>query len=279
MSTVRPVITFLSITFALPWLLWLASVSTEIVAAGSMLCVGIATAVTTRLTRTGDTGLTIRPLRTVGAYCALALIGVLGLAALAVAIGTAAGVHRLDLTGFSGLHQVFGSGPTAAVMFAALAKNAIVFVILLPFAFCEEWGWRGFLLPRLLPLGTWTGLLTSGVIWALWHLPGYVGPHARPAFLSFAIFCVLFGTLLGWLRMTTNSIWPSTVAHAAYNTLVLGFVNVAFTDSAELATPNPWTFGMGGWPGWLVMSVLITILAVTGRIVAGARRSHINASH
>ena len=31
------------------------------------------------------------------------------------------------------------------------------------FAFGEEWGWRGFLLPKLLPLGQWPALLLAGI--------------------------------------------------------------------------------------------------------------------
>ena len=36
----------------------------------------------------------------------------------------------------------------------------------------EEWGWRGYLLPRLTGTrGVVAGLLLSGVIWGLWHAP------------------------------------------------------------------------------------------------------------
>jgi len=38
-------------------------------------------------------------------------------------------------------------------------------------AFGEEWGWRGYLLPHLMPLGKWKAYLLVGVIWGLWHAP------------------------------------------------------------------------------------------------------------
>src|SRR5436305_814196 len=44
-------------------------------------------------------------------------------------------------------------------------------LLLTPLAFGEQWGWRGYLLPRLLPLGQWPALLLSGAIWGLWHAP------------------------------------------------------------------------------------------------------------
>lgn len=256
----KPVATFLAIAFTLPWLLWLLRLGTgvDVIAPGGMLSVGIATFVTARRFHLNDTGLTVRPLRTTVSRSAAALGGMLVLAAAAVLIGAAAGVHRLDLTGFSGLHQVFGPGPGAFV--TAIAQNTALFVVLLPLAFCEEWGWRGFLLPRLLPLGRHVALPVSSLIWGLWHLPGYVGSNARPAFLAFLVFTVLFGVLLGELRLRTGSVWPGTVAHAANNTLVIGFVNVAFTDSATLAAPDPWSLGLSGWPGWVAMAAVIVAL-------------------
>jgi membrane protease YdiL (CAAX protease family) len=38
-------------------------------------------------------------------------------------------------------------------------------------AFGEEFGWRGYLLPKLLPLGEVKAALIIGLIWGLWHLP------------------------------------------------------------------------------------------------------------
>jgi membrane protease YdiL (CAAX protease family) len=37
--------------------------------------------------------------------------------------------------------------------------------------FGEEYGWRGYLLPKLLPLGEVKAAVIVGLIWGLWHTP------------------------------------------------------------------------------------------------------------
>jgi len=84
----------------------------------------------------------------------------------------------------------------------------------------EEIGWRDYLLPRLLPVGTVPALLITGVVWAAWHLPfnlilGY--NKGAEGFPLFALDIVLFGALLGYLRLRSGSVWPCAILHAAYN--------------------------------------------------------------
>src|SRR5205085_48045 len=47
----------------------------------------------------------------------------------------------------------------------------IVAAIYVPFTLGEEYGWRGYLLPRLLPLGEVRASALVGLLWAVWHLP------------------------------------------------------------------------------------------------------------
>jgi len=44
----------------------------------------------------------------------------------------------------------------------------------------EEYGWRGYLLPRLLPGGEIRATLIGGVVWAVWHLPLLVSGLSFP---------------------------------------------------------------------------------------------------
>lgn len=77
-------------------------------------------------------------------------------------------------------------------------------LINLIFTLGEELGWRGFLLPRLMPLGQWKALIVSGFIWGIWHTPVIAQGHNYPdhpilGILLMTVFCVLLGILFGWI--------------------------------------------------------------------------------
>jgi membrane protease YdiL (CAAX protease family) len=99
------------------------------------------------------------------------------------------------------------------------------FVVVAVFgAFPEEIGWRGYLLPRLRGLGVRPALLLTGLLHGLWHLPIIVGTplyHAAGDRLVvvplFLLTLTLAGVCYGYLRLTTGSIWPGTIAHGAFN--------------------------------------------------------------
>lgn len=95
------------------------------------------------------------------------------------------------------------------------------------FAFGEETGWRGMLLPLLRERFSFRqSTLIIGVIWGLWHAPitclGHNYGTGYPGFpitgiLSMIVFCTAVGILLAWLREKTNSIWPCALAHGSFN--------------------------------------------------------------
>jgi uncharacterized protein len=91
---------------------------------------------------------------------------------------------------------------------AAFAANALVLVLLGPFA--EELFFRGLGVRALMLYGGLVAILVTGVIFGLVH--GLLG--ALPPL-------VLFGIGLGWVRLRSASVWPSFIGHAAYNGLGL----------------------------------------------------------
>jgi membrane protease YdiL (CAAX protease family) len=88
--------------------------------------------------------------------------------------------------------------------------------------FGEEFGWRGYLLPRLMPLGQNWAIVLSGVIWACWHLPlnllyGLNG--GLQGFLFWTVWTIGLGAILGWLRLRSQSVWPAAIMHAQVDAL------------------------------------------------------------
>jgi membrane protease YdiL (CAAX protease family) len=104
--------------------------------------------------------------------------------------------------------------------------------------FGEEVGFRGYLLPQLTALGRGRALLLSGLLHAIWHLPILVlTPYYHdagnllivvPLFLATL---TLAGVFYGELRLTTDSVWPATLAHGAFNTFWNTFTMFTVTTS------------------------------------------------
>ena len=104
------------------------------------------------------------------------------------------------------------------------------------FALGEELGFRAYLLPRLLPLGTTRALLLSGLMHGLWHFPLMLLTPLYPIAGSWLIVGPLVllvlttaGVFYGYLRLTSASVWPSTLAHGSVNATldVCGTLTVA----------------------------------------------------
>jgi membrane protease YdiL (CAAX protease family) len=104
----------------------------------------------------------------------------------------------------------------------AFALNTAVVVLLAPFA--EELFFRGLGVRALAVLGGLAAILVSGIVFGLVHgILGALPPLA------------LFGVGLAWVRLRSASVWPSFIAHAAYNGLgILVLLIVWATD-----TPAP----------------------------------------
>jgi membrane protease YdiL (CAAX protease family) len=86
----------------------------------------------------------------------------------------------------------------------------------------EELGWRGFLLPKLLPVGQWKAIIISGLIWGFWHAPviaqGYNFPlHPFLGIILMMFACVLLSAILSWLYLKTQSPWSAALAHGSIN--------------------------------------------------------------
>jgi membrane protease YdiL (CAAX protease family) len=131
------------------------------------------------------------------------------------------------------------------------------------FAMGEELGWRGFLLPKLLPLGQWKAILISNIIWGFWHAPTIVQGLNYPGYpiagiFMMVVFTILLGTILSWLYLNTKSPWTPALAHGSLNAIAglpILFLVPGFDMAlgGTLASVAGW-LGLFLFVGWLVAS-------------------------
>lgn len=219
------------------------------------------------------------PIRPVRRTILLAVVGLIGSALLpivTVLLAGALGLTRLDLVNFSGFaHTLDALLPTGTTLPLPVQLLVLIQLVEIPIGALinslltlgEETGWRGFLLPALRPLGTWPALLISGAAWGLWHAPvillGY--NFDQPNLFGLALMivgCIAYGILIGWLRIRSANIWPSVIAHGAFNAAG-GFSALVI---AAGATSNPAAVGPLGWVAWIVMGAVALVLAFTRQV-------------
>jgi membrane protease YdiL (CAAX protease family) len=171
----------------------------------------------------------------------------------------------------SQVRRLMGNSP----MLAALTPWTIVLIVtvqatlLAPVVnvlatFGEEFGWRAYLLPKLLPLGWRKASLLIGLIWGVWHwpvifmgyeygftYPGY--PWAGPLLFIWVTFC--FGVFLGWLALKGGSVWPAAIGHAAINGIA--GLSILFVAGAPNPLLGPSPVGAIGLMGYTVVGLAL----------------------
>ena len=130
--------------------------------------------------------------------------------------------------------------------------------------FGEEFGWRGYLLPKLRPLGQRKAVLLSGLIWGVWHWPvilmgynyglDYFGaPLLGP--MAMVLFTISLGVLFSWVTIKTDNVWPAVIAHGALNGIAgLGLL---FTKGEPSTLRGPAPTGMIGGLGFTIAALIL----------------------
>ncbi len=146
--------------------------------------------------------------------------------------------------------------------------------------FGEEFGWRAYLLPKLMPLGWRKAMLLIGLIWGVWHwpvifmgyeygfkYPGY--PWLGPLLFIWITFC--FGTFLAWVTLRGGSVWPAVIGHASINGIA------ALTFLMVTGTPNlligPAPVGVIGAIGYAVLA-LVLFFSPLGKVTLPAAKEN-----
>ncbi|MEA3351923.1 MAG: type II CAAX endopeptidase family protein, partial [Chloroflexota bacterium] len=231
---------YLLISFGLAWVLFLIplaigelgsrtrQIALTIFWAIAMWAPGLAAILTTRLIDREPRG--ILNLRRLGPkrFYLWAWLAPIGLAIFTGLLTWAFGIGQFDPE-FTLIRAVLAQAPNTPDISPALivAGQSLFALTLAPlfntlFALGEELGWRGFLLPRLLPMGQWRAILLSGIIWGLWHAPVILQGHNYPTrpvrgVFMMIVFTVLCGAFFSWLYLETRSPWAPALAHGALN--------------------------------------------------------------
>jgi len=148
----------------------------------------------------------------------------------------------------------------AAALWLALAPLLPLAVAVVG-AFGEEYGWRGYLTPKLAQrLGWFWASVLVGVIWAVWHTPGILfgyqyGWHMRPegVLLFIPVTCgiavIHTAVYLRW------GVWGAALTHGAANS----WAPIYYLLYPQL-TPDRWLWGPVGLQGaavaWLVAALV-----------------------
>jgi len=134
-----------------------------------------------------------------------------------------AGPFLFQLTGM-GVHAALGGQPPDLGALVGMAPSVVlqsVFVLLLV-ATAEEFGWRGYALPRL--QARLNALLAStilGVVWAVWHLPLFFDPntsYSNTPFWVWMVFLLPYAVVQTWVyNGTGGSLLMCMMLHAVVN--------------------------------------------------------------
>lgn len=229
----------------------------------------------TRLfTKEGFTELLLRPrFKGNGKFYILAWLGPAILATLGAALYFGLFPRKLDLNFgyFKSLMEASGvpyeaqTVPIGTLIALQFIQGALLAGPLnLIFALGEEWGWRGYMMPRLRKITTpGKALLLGGFIWGLWHAPlialghNYGTDYPGWPWLGIAAMCVLcmaMGTLLTWLTEKTGSAIPAAVGHGAINGIAAFGAYLTADGGDPFVGPMP-TGIIGGLP-MLVLALI-----------------------
>lgn len=155
----------------------------------------------------------------------------------------------------------------------AMLIQILTSILLSPFlyvidCFGEEWGFRGYLLPKMLKsFRVVPTLLVSGLLWGLWYAPlvylgriygiGYAG-FPVVGILTMCLFSMALGVLLSYLTIKTGSCLPAIMCRG----VIYGFatISLCFTvkDSYNVLL-GPSAYGLIGCAGFIALAVYLTI--------------------
>jgi membrane protease YdiL (CAAX protease family) len=137
------------------------------------------------------------------------------------------------LSGWGKYNSLFP--PNFPIFLATMLFNGTLSALL------EEVAWRGFLVPKMMELTSFTKTaLITGLVWAVWHYPLIIFSNVRLgntplpfSLVCFTIFAVGVSFTAAWLRMKSGSVWSAALLHGSHNVFMLHVFNSLTTDSGS----------------------------------------------
>ncbi len=247
------------------------SLALVLMATAYMFGPAIANVITRLLTKEGKTGLNLRPHFDHGRW--LYYLAAWFLPGLLTLLGV--GFFFLILPGYFDaelnilVDQLTLTGMEAVNPWLIIIIQTIQALIMAPVlnalpTFGEEFGWRGYLQPKLLPLGGRKAILLTGVIWGVWHWPiilmgynfgsDYFGaPFLGP--LAMVWFTVTVSALFGWVTIKADSVWPAVIGHGALNGIAA--IGLLFLQNNPDALLGPTPVGLLGGIGFTLTAIVL----------------------
>jgi hypothetical protein len=120
------------------------------------------------------------------------------------------------------------------------------------FGLGEEIGWRGFLLPRLLPLGKPRAYGLLGIIWGLWHAPLIIVGFNYPGYPILGIVAMVglttaLGVYINELTLRHRSTILAGWLHGLFNSQGYGIWRILFPSVNPLLGGVTGLIGMAVW--------------------------------
>jgi hypothetical protein len=134
-------------------------------------------------------------------------------------------------------------------------------ILNMPACYGEELGWRGYLLPKLMPLGKLRAYLLTGFVWGLWHAPlvvvgfGYPGRNPVVAALMFIALISAFNIYICEMTVRHRSSILAGWIHAVFNAQAYGVLYVLLWDVDPVLGGKTGLIAVAVWSvvGWLAL--------------------------
>ena len=211
-------------------------------------------------------------------YYALAWFGIAGLIVFGAAVYFLISPSKFDpQMGYAKLllsGQLQGTGQTITdeTVRQAVLMQVLMGIFLSPFAnllncFGEEWGWRGYLLPKMMnQFKIVPALLISGVIWGIWHIPliimghnygvGYRG-YPVVGILAMCVFCTVMGIILSYMTIKTGSCIPAVMGHGMMNGFAAAGLMFTSLENPFNVFVGPMPVGLIGGSGFILVAAYL----------------------